>query len=156
MTYIGQITAGTPATHRDVTLAVAISADDQVATTPNGWCGQIIEPVKKPDPVSGVEWSPTVALLDGTIVRMLKRGARCKTAMIMTDQSLDVLPGVSISVGTVAGEVKQSANTYTNTTPTGPENAAVNLDMGLQHVGYADSVAEDVPGSDIALEVNWA
>jgi len=155
VTYIGQVTAATPTTHRDVKLAVAVSSDDQTAADPNGWCGQIIEPVIKPDPISGVEWVPSTALIDGTMVRILKRGARATTAMIYTDASDDVLPGNSLSVSATGGEIRKSVNAYTDTTPTVNELANALISQGLEHVGYADGVAEDSAGNAILVAVNW-
>ncbi|KKL87406.1 hypothetical protein LCGC14_1934990, partial [marine sediment metagenome] len=46
-------------------------------------------------------------------------------------------------------------NTYTNTTPTGPENA-VNILEGVHYrVGMADSVVEDNAGENVMCPVSW-
>jgi len=43
VTYRGNITAATPATHRDVELAVYVNADTQATNVPNFWAGQIAD-----------------------------------------------------------------------------------------------------------------
>lgn len=151
--YRSQVTAGTPATHRDVEAAVAQSSDDQA--TANNWCGQIIEPVIKPDPVSGTEWNPDTALTDGILVKILKRGARARTLCRYTDASDNVLPGDDISISATEGEVRKTVNTFTDSTPTVNELANAYISGVMEYVGYADSVAEDVAGEDLWIAVNW-
>jgi hypothetical protein len=156
VTYRGQITAGTPATHRDVNLASLVNADTQATNAPWGWCGQIIEPWPIPNPVSGVTWDPDTALIDGTFVKILKRGTKnVVTKCILTDQSLDVLTGYFICISGTAGEVAVATNTFTDTTPTTPELAVIALEMNHYLVGMADSVAEDVAGAQIGVDVSW-
>ncbi|MCH8905457.1 MAG: hypothetical protein IH840_00080 [Candidatus Heimdallarchaeota archaeon] len=151
LSYDGQVTAGTPVTHRDVTIAAPVTADAQVALKGQGWCGILIEPVLIPDPVSGVAWDPSVGLIDGTLVRMLKRGARATVALIAVDTTAhDHLPGDGMGVA-AAGEVKPIINTFTNTTPTGPENAAALIMSTLEYVGKIDQVSEDISNPEVVF-----
>ena len=156
VTYRGEITAATPATHRDVITAVFVDADTQAANVPQYWCGQIIRPSTLPAPVSGEDWNPDTALIDGTMVVILKRGTKnVVTRAILTDVSLDVLTGYLMMIGSVAGEVKIFTNTWTDTTPTAVQNTLAIVEM-LYLIGYADSVAEDIATSDIAVDISWA
>ena len=154
VTYKAQVTAATPATHRDVTLAAAVSPDDQVANQGVGWCGQIVEAVIVPEPVSGVAWTPAVALIDGTLVKILKRGAHATTAMIAVDTAgHDHLPGEHMCLAT-DGIVKPMVNTYTDTTPTTPELAVMLLQLTMEHVGRIDMVSEDISAESVVF-VEW-
>lgn len=159
VTYDGQITAETPATHRDVKLAVTVGADAQVTNQLQGWCGQIIEPVITPDPVSGVAWDPSVALISGTLVRILKKGARATTAAVAVDTAAhDHLVGEYICIAT-AGAVKPVINTYTDTidanTPTGPENAANLISLTSELVGRMSDVSEDISAESVVF-IDWS
>lgn len=155
VTYRGQITAATPATHKDVALAVYVDADTQAVNVPQFWCGQIIRPVRLPDPVAGVDWNPDTALTDGQLVIILKKGStHVITKCIMSDLSLDVLTGYLMCIGATAGELRILTNGYTNTTPTGPENAVNILELHYL-VGMANSVSEDIAGEAIAVDVSW-
>lgn len=155
VSYKGKVTAATPTTHRDVNLAAAVAADDQVTFEGVGWCGQIIEPVLVPDPVSGTAWDPSVALLDGTLVKILKRGARAVTAAIAVDTaSHDHLPGEAMCTAT-SGAVKPVVNTYTDTTPTSPELAIILIQSTLEHVGRIDAVAED-NSEEVVVFIEWS
>jgi hypothetical protein len=155
VTYDGQVTAATPATHRDVKLALAVNADTQVANMAQGWCGQIMEPVLTPDPVAGVAWSPSVALAVDTLVRILKKGARATTACIADDTGgHDHIIGELMSLG-AAGHVKPMINTYTDTTPTGPQNAAVIIASTIEVVGRLAEVSEDISNESVVF-IDWS
>ncbi len=155
VTYDGQVTAATPATHRDVKIALAVSADDQVTLKAQGWCGQIMEPVQTPNAVSGVAWDPSVDLLSGTLVRILKKGARATTAAVAIDQAAhDYLPGELMSIA-AAGEVRSAINAYTNTTPTGPENAASIIQSTIEVVGRLAEVSEDISNA-LVVFIDWS
>jgi hypothetical protein len=152
----GSVGATTPATHRDVRLAVAINADTQAAGEFLGWHGQLIAPSRIPAPVAGVDWNSDVALVDGQQVVMLKRGAfGLVTKMIYTDASDNVITGVGLSLSATAGEVRKTVNAFTNGTPTGAENAAALLSHVMEFVGHADAVAEDVAGQQFGIDVMW-
>lgn len=157
VTYRGKVTAATYTTHRDVDLAVFVNADTQVTNVPQGWCGQIIRPVVIPNPsAAGVEWNPDVALVDSQKVIILKRGAKgIVTKCIMSDLSLDVLPGFFMCIGATAGEVRITTNTFTDTTPTTPELAVVVLEMCYYLVGMADTPSIDVGGAQLGIDVTW-
>lgn len=152
VTYKGKVTAATPGTHRDVTLASAVAFGSQTTADPNGWCGQILEPQIIPSEsyVNG-----TTALIDGTLVRILKRGAGngVTTRAIYTDASDNVLPGNMLSLSSTGGELRKTVNAFT--VPTVAENANAMLSHMLERIGYADAVAEDVAGSKIIVNVTW-
>lgn len=155
VTYKGQVTAATPATHRDVAFAAAVSSDDQVANQAVGWAGQIIEPVITPDPVAGVAWDPSVALIDGTLVKILKKGARATTACIAVDTGAhDHLPGELMCIAT-DGAVKPMINTYTDTTPTGPQNALHIIQSTIEVVGMMAMVSEDISNESVVF-IDWS
>ncbi|KKN03466.1 hypothetical protein LCGC14_1107300 [marine sediment metagenome] len=152
----GSVAAATPATHRDVKLAVAVDADTQAAGEFIGWNGQIIKPSNTPQPIAGVDWDADVALIDGTQVIMLKRGAfGLVTKMIYTDASDDVLVGIGLSVSGTAGEVRKTVNAFTDGTPLVAELAAAIIQHGMEFVGHADSVAEDVNPGAMGVDVQW-
>ena len=150
-----ELVAATPTTHRDVILAAAISADNQVTNQAIGWCGQIMEPVFTPNAVSGVAWDPSVALLDGTLVRILKKGARATTAAVAVDTAAhDHLPGEGMCIATV-GATKPVLNTYTNTTPTGPENALNIIQATMEYIGRLAEVSEDISNESVVF-IDWS
>lgn len=146
-----------PITHKDVILAATISADAQVPNHAIGWSGQIIEPMIVPDPVAGVAWSPSVALLDGTMVKMLKKGANATTAMVIVDESIDVHTGEGLCIATV-GAIKSMINTLTDTTPTVAELALILIQSTLEYVGRAAEISEDAihPGQEGVVFVDWS
>lgn len=155
VTYKAQVTAATPATHRDVTYAAAIGADAQVANQGVGWCGQIIEPVIVPDPVSGTAWDPSVSLIDGTLVRILKKGARATTACIAVDTAAhDHLPGEYMCTAT-DGAVKPMVNTFTDTTPTTPELAVMLIQLTMELIGRMAAVSEDISNESVVF-IDWS
>lgn len=155
VTYKGEITAATPATHRDVTLAAAVAADDQVANQGVGWCGQVIEPVLTPNPVAGVAWDPSVALLDGTLIRILKKGARATTAAIAIDTGgHDHLIGEWMCTAT-NGAVKPMINTFTDTTPTTPELAVMMIQLTMECIGRMAEVSEDISQESVVF-IDWS
>jgi len=155
VSYKGKVTAATPTTHRDVNLAAAVAADDQTANQGVGWCGQIMEPVLVPDPVSGVAWDPSVALIDGTLVKILKRGARAVTAAVAIDTAgHDHLPGEFMCTAS-AGAVKPMINTITDTTPTTPELAIMLIQLTMECIGRMDAVAEDI-SQEVVVFIEWS
>ena len=156
VTYRGKVVAATPATHRLVALAAYVNADTQATNVPQFWCGQIIRPTRIPDPVAGVDWNPDTALTDTQEVVILKKGSSGVVTMChILDQSLDILTGYIMFVSATAGKLDILTNTYTNTTPTGPENA-VNILEGVHYrVGMADSVVEDNANENVMCPVSW-
>lgn len=152
----GSVGATTPATHKDVKLAAAINADTQADKEFLGWHGQLIKPVRIPAPVAGVDWNADTALIDGQMVKMLKRGAfGLVTKMQFTDVSEDVITGVGLSVSATAGEVKKTVNVFTDTTPTTPELAIALLEHVMEFVGHADAVMEDPADGLGFVDVMW-
>lgn len=156
VTYRGKITAATPTTHRSVNLASYVDADTQATNVPQFWCGQIIRPTRIPSPVADVDWNPDTPLIDAQEVVILKKGSSGVVTMChILDQSLDILTGYIMFVSATAGKLDILTNTYTNTTPTGPENA-VNILEGVHYrVGMADSVVEDNAGENVMCPVSW-
>lgn len=157
VTYRGKITAATPATHRSVNLATYVDADTQATNVPNFWAGQIIRPTRIPDPIAGVDWNPDTALIDAQEVVILKKGAGAGVVTMchFIDSSIDLLTGYTCAIGTTAGKLKVLTNTYTNTTPTGPENALNILEGVMYRVGDVDSVVEDNAGELVMAPVTW-
>ncbi len=148
------ITAATPTTHRDVAIAAAVTADNQVANQLQGWAGQIIEPVLVPNPVSGVSWNASIALLSGTLVRILKRGARATTAMIAVDTAgHDHLIGQFMCLAT-AGVCKPVINTYADTTPLTPELAAIQIQMTSELIGRMSETSIDNNDESVVF-IDW-
>ena len=151
----GSVGVTTPATWRDVRLAVALSSDAHAADEFMGWHGQLIKPSVIPDPVSGVDWTPDTALVDAQNVVMLKRGAfGVVTKMIMTDLSENIITGIGCSVSATAGEIKKTVNAFTDTTPTLAEAIAALLSQVQEFVGHADVCTED-PGGAMGVDVMW-
>ena len=155
VTHRGKVAAATPATHQLVALAVFVDADTQAANVPQFWIGQIIRPTRVPSPVADVDWNPDTALVDGQEVIIMVRGTKnVITKCIMSDLSLDVLTGYLMCIGATAGELRIMTNTWTDTTPTAPQNAVVILEM-LYLVGVAVAVSEDIAAKQIAVDVRW-
>lgn len=148
VSYIGQVTAATPGTHRDVTTAVAGSAAGNEART---LAGIILYPSPLPldsDPT----WDIDTLLIDGTYVVILKpTGGRAKVTGFVVDQSADMLPGMWLSLSATAGMLMPTTFTFTGT-PTVEELEAA-LGSFVERVGVVADVEEDIAGEDVLTNI---
>ncbi len=155
VTHRGKVAAATATTHQMVDLATFVGGDAQAANVPQYWIGQIIRPVRIPSPVADVDWNPDTALVDSQQVVILVRGSKnVITKCIMSDLSLDVLTGYLMCIGATAGEIRILTNTWTDTTPTAPQNVVAILEI-MYLVGVAVAVSEDIAAKQIAVDVRW-
>jgi len=147
VSYVGQVTASQPNTHRDVTLATKNTAGYD-ALVSNTFAGIILSPCPAPSET----WDIDDALVDGTYVKILRpTGGQAKVSIFVTDPSADLLPSQRLSIDT-AGRARKTVVTMTVTTPTVTELADALISLWEQ-VGIVADVAEDVAGTDLVVNI---
>ena len=139
VTRYGEVTAGTPGTHKDYDLAVY---SDDASFSPEGM-------ILRPDPLPD-GWKPDDALTDGTKFIGIRKGCGAIVKTRYADNSDNVLPNQLLSISTTAGRLAKVDVVPATTTMTNAEIIAAFKHL-TSAVLLVTAVAEDVEGTDIIV-----